>query len=124
MFEFRDCQHEAEFKELLEQGEINEATVEYSDDLTRRQILFLYLIAMYQEDYLKNEGCKFYLEAYEELEIGGPTYLLEDEITLSKAPHEAMLKVAKQILKGEAVCFESLEKSVIEFTQRTYLNLA
>lgn len=112
MLVFKDKQHEEEFKTLLEQGEITLEEIDYEDELTRKQILFLYLIAMYQEDYLKNEGCKFYLENYGELEIGGPTYLLEDDIGLSNRPHECVLKVAKQILKGETVALEKLDTEV------------
>lgn len=108
---FKNTQHEQAFIELIEQGEL---------ELSRKQIAFLYLIAMYQEDYEHYEGMKFYVEVYEEISIDGPVYLLEDSVKLEDFAHEKMLKVAKAILRGEEPQVEELEEEDRVFAKKAY----
>lgn len=111
MLQFKDLKHKQEFECLLEQADLSEKERQAPSVLLKKQLAFLYLVAMFQADYITYEGEAFYLEAYDELSIGGPTYLLEEQVGTLKAPHELILKVAQQILKGEAInCPKALEE--------------
>lgn len=109
---FKDANHHEAFEELLDQVDFNVDQLKDRTPLLKRQMAFIYLIAMYQEDYEIYEGCKFYLEEYEELSIDGPVYLLEDEITLDNYPHEKMLQVAKNLLRQEPISREQIEQEL------------
>lgn len=98
---FQDSKHEQAFRVFLEEANYTPKELEVPSPLVRRQLAFLYLIALFQEDYIYYEGQGFYIEAYEEISLGGPTYLLEDDIGEGNYPHEKILVVAKCILKGE-----------------------
>lgn len=92
--------HKKEFVELLEQANLDKCALSSMSELERRQVAFLYLIALYQEEYKRYEGCKFYVEDFGELSLDGPTYLLEENyVSLSQYDHEVMLSIAMQILK-------------------------
>lgn len=98
---FFSKQHKEEFKELLEQAHLESAFSSSTSQLEHKQIAFLYLIACYQEEYKRYEGCKFYVEDLGELSLEGPLYLLEEKyITLKQYDHEIMLGLAKKILEG------------------------
>ena len=75
---FINKQHEQDFKLLMK---------EVYFEITKPQLAFLYLISYYQKDYLKFEGECFYIEALEDLEIGGPTYLFEEAVGLVMTFH-------------------------------------
>ena len=115
--QFKNKQHEQAFIELIEQGELEVSNDKEQDELIRRQIAFLYLIGIYQEDYECYEGMKFYVEVYEEISIDGPVYLLEERVKLEDFAHEKMLKVAKAILKGEMPQLDELEVEDKKFAQ-------
>lgn len=86
----------------LEGDKIVASALVEGDSLLKRQLAFLYMIAYYQEDYYQYEGETFYIECFEALEIGGPTYLLEEEVVLrDEYPHEKVLSIAKTILLGK-----------------------
>ncbi|MEG0013272.1 MAG: hypothetical protein RR618_03990 [Cellulosilyticaceae bacterium] len=92
--------HKKEFLELLEQANLEEHPRQRKSQLEYRQVAFLYLIALYQEEYKRYEGCKFYIEDLGELSLDGPVYLLEERyISLKEYDHEIMLDLAINILK-------------------------
>ena len=72
MNQFKNKIHEEAFNELITQSEGELSVYEIQDEQKRRQVAFLYLIAMYQEEYECYEGMKFYVEVYEEISIDGP----------------------------------------------------
>lgn len=112
---FRDELHQVEYNELLDQMYLGQEELEHPTPLLRRQLAFAYLIALYQKEYEQYEGCKFYMEAYEEISLDGPVYLLEDEMVLEDYPHERMLKVAKALLQEEELPRELIEESLQEY---------
>lgn len=118
MIKFRDKEHEEEFKELLMQTELTDQEIMIADDLLKRQIAFFYLIALYQEEYLKYEGCKFYVEVYEDISLDGPTYLLSDEIEEVNHAHEKMIKVAKALLQGKEPNTDEIEVAEQEWIKQ------
>lgn len=92
--------HQKEFLELLEQANLEEHPQWRKSQLEYRQVAFLYLIALYQEEYKRYEGCKFYIEDLGELSLDGPVYLLDERsISLKAYDHEMMLDLAMQILR-------------------------
>ena len=101
---FQNAKHEQAYQTFLEEAYLTEGELGEPTALLKRQLAFLYLIALFQDDYIHYEGENFYIEAYEELSLGGPTYLLEGHIGEGDYPHEKILSVAKNILKGEKVC--------------------
>ncbi len=101
---FQDSKHEQAYHRFLHEAGLTQQELEVPSPLLRRQLAFLYLIALFQEDYIYYEGEVFYIEAYDELSLGGPTYLLEEDIGEGDYPHEKILRVAKHILKGEQPC--------------------
>ena len=102
---FKDEKHQKAYYQLLEEADLTENELQQPSKLLRRQLAFLYLIALFQEDYRHYEGEVFYVEAYEEISLGGPTYLLEGCIGEGTYPHEHILFIAKALLQGAAVCF-------------------
>ena len=111
MNEFKNKAHQLEFEQLMEQSDL---------ELNRRQVAFLYLVAMYQEAYERYEGMKFYVEVYEEMSIDGPVYLLEEQVNLEDFAHEKILKVAKDILKGIEPNLELVEAEDRAFAEKAY----
>ncbi|MGL4345292.1 MAG: hypothetical protein ACRCTE_08850 [Cellulosilyticaceae bacterium] len=105
---FKDAMHQKHFEELVSQGE---------GELLPKQRAFLYLIAMYQEDYRHYEGAPFWVEVYEEVSIDGPVYLLEDGVNLKKYDHERVLIYAKAILRGEDVVENQVEESMQDWVK-------
>lgn len=116
---FRDELHQVEYNELIEQMYLSENELENPTPLLRRQVAFAYLIALYQNEYEHYEGCKFYMEAYDEISLDGPVYLLEDEMELESYPHERMLKVAKALMQGE-----ELPRALIDQSLQAYIDEA
>lgn len=107
---YKNKEHEDDYNELVEQMYLSEEERKNPNGLLRRQLAFCYLIALYQEDYERYEGHKFYIELGEELSLDGPTYLLEDGIGERRYKHEQILPLACQILQGEeAVIPTSME---------------
>lgn len=107
---FLDDQHKKAFEHFLKEADLVwDESCRCYDEVLRRQLGFLYILAYYQEDYIKYEGEGFYVEMFEDLEIGGPTYLLEKEVTLrEKYSHEWLIKWAKKLLIGETMTMEGL----------------
>lgn len=103
------------FHDLVEQMALSKETLQQPTLLLRRQLAFAYLIAFYQDDYKKYEGEAFYIEPdYDEIHfsIGGPTYLLEDQIGTRTYHHEMILEAAKDLLEGKEVKEESDDEIV------------
>ena len=100
---FKDKSHEEAYQNFIEEMYLSEEELYHPSSLLKRQQGFVYLLALYQEAYKQYEGEAFYIEAGEELSLGGPTYLLEEKIGQSKYPHEKMLFLASSILKGEEI---------------------
>lgn len=120
MNQFKNKIHEEAFNELITQSEGELSVHESQDEQKRRQVALLYLIAMYQEEYERYEGMKFYVEVYEEISIDGPVYLLEDCIKLEDFAHEKILKAAKDILRGCKPHLEKLEIEDVKFVEIAY----
>ena len=100
---FKDKSHEEAYQNFIEEMYLSEEELYHPSSLLKRQQGFAYLLALYQEAYKQYEGEAFYIEAGEELSLGGPTYLLEEKIGQSNYPHEKMLFLASNILKGEEI---------------------
>jgi hypothetical protein len=98
---FKDQKHQEAYEKLLEEADLTHSEWEKKTELIRRQLAFFYLIALFQEDYRHYEGEAFYVEAYEEISLGGPTYLLEDCIGEGNYSHEQILFIAKELLQGK-----------------------
>ncbi len=98
---FKNHEHERAYNQLIEEADLTEIELKQPSVLLRRQLAFLYLIALFQEDYIYYEGEAFYVEAYEELSLGGPTYLLDACMGEGTYPHEQILYIAKRLLQGE-----------------------
>ena len=119
---FLNEHHQQAFIDFLEEGYLEKEknlnnNLKAYDEVLKRQLGFLYILAFYQEDYKRYEGETFYIEGIEDLEIGGPVYLLEKEVILREEyPHEKMITFAKAILKGEIL--ES--KSLTEVEEKLY----
>lgn len=107
-------EHAHVFNQLLE-----EAYVQLEDTpLMRRQLAFLYMLTYYQKEYEAYEGEGFYIEAFEDLEIGGPTYLLEDAVNLrADYPHEYIIYWAKALLRGQMLGVDTLQEDARELYQ-------
>lgn len=120
MNQFKNRVHQLEFEQLMEQSELETDRLHEASGLVRRQVAFLYLVAMYQEAYERYEGMKFYVEVYEEMSIDGPVYLLEDQVKLENFAHEKILKVAKDILRGIEPDLESVEAEDRAFAKKAY----
>lgn len=107
--------HGEAFRAFLEEAYLDVDTLmkgmwEGLDSTLRRQLAFLYMVSYYQQEYKDYEGESFYVEAFEELEIGGPVYLLEEEVHLRyECPHEWVLHFAKPLLRGERVVDEQVD---------------
>lgn len=91
--------HEETFMEMLEDMYLSSKELEAPDDLLKKQLAFIYLIARYQEDYKQYEGDTFYIECGEELSLGGPTYLLDERYGERKKPYECIVPIAINLLK-------------------------
>ncbi len=102
-FIFKDHHHEDAYNHLIEEADLTEIELKQPSALLRRQLAFLYLIALFQDDYIHYEGEAFYVEAYEELSLGGPTYLLEACMGEGTYPHEQILYIAKKLLQGDVI---------------------
>lgn len=100
---FKDKSHEEAYQTFIEEMYLSEEELYHPSSLLKRQQGFVYLLALYQEAYKQYEGEAFYIEAGEELSLGGPTYLLEEKIGQSNYPHEKMLFLASRILRGEEI---------------------
>lgn len=98
---YRDKKHKEAFKALLEQAKFKEEQLWQLSDEERRQFAFLYLLALYQKEYLQYEGEAFYIEDMGELELGGPTYLFDLEEVEMNRPHERMILAAKRLLQKQ-----------------------
>lgn len=120
MNQFKNKAHQLDFEQLMEQSELELNRLHEANGLVRRQIAFLYLVAMYQEAYERYEGMKFYVEVYEEMSIDGPVYLLEDQVKLEDFAHEKILKVAKDILRGIEPNLEPIEAEDRVFAKKAY----
>lgn len=103
---FKDANHEKAYQTFIEDMYLSEEELHDPSPLLRRQQGFVYLLALYQKVYEVYEGEAFYIEAGEEISLGGPTYLLEEEIETSTFPHERILYFAKCILKGENIVYD------------------
>lgn len=100
-------EHQEVFEQILDEAYV---TIE-DTPLMRRQLAFVYILSYYQKDYERYEGEGFYIEALEELEIGGPTYLLEEGVGLRKDyPHEYIVTWAKALLKGRGLPIDGLSE--------------
>ena len=99
---FKNHEHERAYNQLIQEADLTDTELRQPTALLRRQLAFLYLIALFQEDYIHYEGEAFYVEAYEELSLGGPTYLLETCMAEETYPHEQILCIAKKLLQGDA----------------------
>lgn len=100
---FKDKHHEKSYQTFIEEMYLSEEEIKHPLPLLKRQKGFVYLLALYQEVYKQYEGEAFYIEAGEELSLGGPTYLLEESIGNSNHPHERILLLASCLLKGEEI---------------------
>lgn len=120
MNQFKHKAHEEAFGILLRQSEGELCINKHEDEKKRRQIAFLYLIALYQEDYEYYEGSRFSVEVYEELSLDGPVYLLEECIQLEDFAHERILKVAKDILRGNEPNLEKVDEADKGFVEIAY----
>lgn len=120
MKQFKNKAHEEAFETLLKQSEGELYVHGMQDQQKRKQVAFLYLIALYQEDYERYERSRFSVEAYEELSLDGPVYLLEDHIQLKDFPHERMLSVAKDILRGHEMDLDKIDKEDRSFVDIAY----
>lgn len=128
---FFSDQHKEEFYNLLIQADI----IEEQDDtlykieevsigsLLNKQITFFYLIALYQEDFLHYEGEKFWVEAYEDISLDGPIYLLEDKIGEPKQDYERAIHIGKQILRGINISIEDIPESMKEYINQVIVML-
>ncbi len=106
MIAFKNVQHHQAFYDLLAQMDLPQEFFITPSTLLRRQLAFIYLIAYYQEDYKRYEGEAFYIEPeYDDMHfsIGGPTYLLEDQIGTRTYGHEIILEGAKALLEGKEI---------------------
>ena len=112
---FKDDKHESAYRQLLEEADLTDTALQQPTLLLRRQLAFLYLIALFQEDYIHYEGEAFYVEAYEELSLGGPTYLLETCMGEANYPHEQILDIAKKLLQGETTNLHTYTKGYDQF---------
>lgn len=118
--------HKEEFYKLLIQSDIIEDEQDTLHkveqikvgSLLNRQIVFLYILALYQEDFLYYEGEKFWVESYEDLSLDGPTYLLEDKIGKSQYDYERAINIGKHLLKGESVTIEDIPYSMRNFIEQ------
>lgn len=99
---FKDQNHKQEFRELLQQADLDNKGQDDFSDLEYRQIGFLYLIAAYQAEFEEYEGCKFYVEDLDDLSLDGPVYLLEiEQLGEATHEHELMLRVGMKLLQGK-----------------------
>lgn len=112
---FKDNKHERAYNQLIEEADLTDTELRQPSALLRRQLAFLYLIALFQEDYIHYEGEAFCVEAYEELSLGGPTYLLDPSIGQGTYPHEQILDIAKKLLQGEATLIHTNLKEYTPF---------
>nr|WP_302596678.1 hypothetical protein [uncultured Cellulosilyticum sp.] len=115
MIAFRNLQHQAAFHDLLKQMDLSTKALKTPSQLLRRQLAFIYLIAYYQEDYKKYEGEAFYIEPdYDDIHfsIGGPTYLLENQIGTRRYGHEIILEAAKAVLEGKEIKVDVADETV------------
>lgn len=98
---YRDEGHRAAFHRFLEEADVKMDDVWRLEEAKRRQIAFLYLLALYQEDYETYEGERFYVENLVEMSLGGPTYLFDEQIGKMNEPHEQMILCAKAFFRQE-----------------------
>lgn len=100
---FKDMYHKKAYQTFIEEMYLSEQEMKHPSPLLKRQQGFVYLVALYQETYKQYEGEPFYIEAGEELSLGGPTYLLEGDIGKSNQPHERILLLASYLLKEKEI---------------------
>ena len=98
---YRDELHRTAFQHFLEEADIKLDDVCLLEEAVRHQVAFLYLLALYQEDYEAYEGERFYVENLEEMSLSGPTYLFDEQIGQMARPHEQMILCAKAFLRQE-----------------------
>ena len=118
-------QHKKEFYALLIQADIIEEQDEtlykveeiQIGSLLSRQVVFFYLIALYQEDFLYYEGEKFWVEAYEDISLDGPVYLLDEEIGTPKHDYEWAIHIGKQILIGMPIDEQTVPQNMKLFIE-------
>ena len=102
---FKDMSHKKAYQIFIEDMYLSEKEQHHPSPLLKKQQGFVYLLALYQETYKAYEGEAFYIETGEELSLGGPTYLLEEEIGTSTCPHERILFLARCILREEDIAY-------------------
>lgn len=116
---FKNLTHKQAFFTFLEEMYLSEEEINHPSPLLKRQLGFIYLLALNQEAYEQYEGDIFYIEVGEELSLGGPTYLLEEGVGTRHYPHEQMLLLASSLLKGEEIDY-----SACPIEDRAYLEQA
>ncbi len=83
------------------------------EKMTAAQQAFLYVLAYYQEDYLAYEGEMFYIEGFDGIELGGPTYLLEPDVCLREGyPHEVAILLAKSFFEENAFIYKGEDRTL------------
>lgn len=120
---YKDKAHQKAFEVFIEDMDLSLKEMQTPSKLLRRQFAFLYLLALYQEDYEQYEGERFYVEAGIELSLGGPTYLLEERYGERKRAYEQIISIACSILKGEVIDLTCMNQEFIEHI-RYYLDQA
>lgn len=116
---FKNLTHKQAFYTFLEEMYLSEEEMNRPSTILKRQLGFVYLLALNQEAYKQYEGDIFYIEVGEELSLGGPTYLLEEGIGTRQYAHEQMLLLASSILKGDEI-----EESACPIEDKAYLEQA
>lgn len=129
---FKDQKHEKNFYSLLEQAELlgleergekleslfeQMEILRLEDSIEKKQVAFLYLIAVYQDDFITYEGMPFYVEVYEEISLDGPVYLLDEKIGTPKYEHEWSVYYGKKILQNERINLEEVPKNMKKFVE-------
>lgn len=98
---FKNKSHEEAFEEMLEAMYLSETEIKAPSYELKKQLAFGYLIALYQKDYAKYEGERFYFELGEELSLGGPTYLLDERYGSRNRDCEKIIPIACEILQDD-----------------------
>lgn len=115
MIAFKDMAHLMRFQDLVTQMALSETVFQNPTPLLKRQLAFIYLIAYYQEDYKVYEGENFYIVPnYDDVNfsVGGPTYLLEEQIGVKTYSHEIILEVARALLEGQDIKEKSTDETI------------
>lgn len=129
---FKDQKHEENFYSLLEQAELlglekrgerfeslseQMKILHFEDNIEKKQVAFLYLIALYQDDFITYEGMPFYVEVYEEISLDGPVYLLDEKVGKPTYEHEWGVYYGKKILQNERINLEEVPKNMKKFVE-------